>query len=284
MGDNAGMKPEKSEILNIDLETLLPAVLKLAQQAGVRILDFYQVQNLGVALKSDSTPVTSADLAAHDCIQTGLTALRPHWPVLSEEGELLSFTQRAKWSEYWLVDPLDGTKGFLAGNDEFTVNIALIIEGRPVLGVIYSPVDQVAYFAAEGIGAFKQLQTRHPQRIKTGAFNYQDFRVLTARRHIDKKLQQLLQALGSYERIALNSSLKLGLLSEGLADFYPRLHPISEWDIAAGHCILQEAGGDILDLNLETIRYNTKDTIIFNGFIAVADRNYDWEKLREFLI
>ncbi|MDF1796129.1 MAG: 3'(2'),5'-bisphosphate nucleotidase CysQ [Coxiellaceae bacterium] len=250
------------------------SVCDIARQAGVAIMDYYQQGKdvLNPQKKGDQSPVTEADIAAHQVIADGLQQLAPEIPVLSEEGDLTrSYEIRKKWQRYWLIDPLDGTRGFIAGLPEFSVNIALIEKHQPIMGVIYSPVDQEMYGGLQGQGAFKQLPGEEQKTIKTKVINWDRVVVATGHYHNPKRLAGLLADQVKYERLALNSSLKFCKLAEGSADVYPRFGPTSEWDTAAGQCILEAAGGCVVDLSGQSMIYNAKASLENSAFVAMAD-------------
>jgi len=245
-------------------------VVKIAQLAGDAILPFYQSGQLDIVWKTDDTPLTKADLAAHQVIINELLKLGG-WPILSEEGELPSFALRQQWRTYWMIDPLDGTRGFVNGLDEFTVNIALIHHHQPILGVIYAPIYNTVFFAAKNLGAFKTKRGEKPQPIHTTSYPFNQLRLVVGRYHKLDLIQPLLKALSDATLLRLNSSLKFTMIARGQADVYARFGPISEWDIAAGHCILEEAGGKVVDFDGNSLQYNAKEKLLCSPFLAVAN-------------
>jgi 3'(2'), 5'-bisphosphate nucleotidase len=257
----------------------LDPVRYIATEAGVGILEFYHGEDsrLETRQKSDDTPVTQADLTAHTIIHQGLTALAPNVPILSEEDVALTpYETRKSWDHYWLIDPLDGTRGFIAGLPEFSVNIALIEKNRPVMGVIYSPVEKILYWACAGTGAFKQEGLATPYAISTRPLSWDDFVVTIGHFHGVKRLTAALGDFPGFKLHRLNSSLKLCALADGTADIYPRIGPTSEWDTAAGQCILEEAGGAVVDLQQDSLQYNARESVINGAFFGLADpRNTD---------
>lgn len=258
----------------------LNAAITIAKAAGEAILQVYGT-DFNVVKKEDQSPLTLADLAAHNVIVAGLKALTPNIPILSEESVIASFAERQQWQRYWLIDPLDGTREFVKRNGEFTVNIALIEGHTSVLGVVYAPVTTLLYFACRGAGAFKQLGDGDKQIIHTKTFNPLAPVIAGSRSHADEKMQHFMQRLEAHlnvkpELISMGSSLKIGLVAEGVADVYPRLGPTSEWDTAAAHCVIQEAGGDIVDMNGNALRYNDKDSILNPYFFAVSNVKENW--------
>lgn len=259
------------------LAAWLPEVRAIADAAAQQIMTIYQ-SGFNIEHKDDQTPLTEADLAAHHTIVDSLQALTPGMSVLSEESGEIPFEVRSSWQQYWLVDPLDGTREFIKRNGEFTVNIALIENGDAILGVIVVPESGLAYYAVRGGGAFKQCADEVPVSIKTRPFNSQDIVVASSRSHSSETLQTFLGHLGEHHRLAMGSSLKSCLVAEGRADLYPRFGLTSEWDTAAAQCIVEEAGGKLLDLSLQPLRYNSKPSLLNPHFIVVGDPTHDWEQ------
>jgi len=261
----------------IDPCAWLDGIAAIAATAAQRILEVYR-QPFDVEHKGDGSPLTAADRAAHHAIVAGLTALTPELPVLSEESAQIEYRERAGWTRFWLVDPLDGTREFVKRNGEFTVNIALIDGGRPVLGVIQVPITGAAYLGVRGAGAWK---TENGARRTIRARHYRGGRatVVASRSHrgaeVDRYLARLEAREGAYDTASLGSSLKLCLVAEGAADIYPRLGPTSEWDTAAAQCVVEAAGGRVVDLAGAPLRYNKPD-ILNPWFLATGAGDYDW--------
>jgi len=255
----------------------LDPVRALAADASERILGIYATA-FGVTAKEDESPLTAADLAAHHAILAGLQRLTPDIPVLSEESADISFAERSRWRRYWLVDPLDGTKEFVQRNGQFTVNIALIEESEPVLGVVRVPVTGVCYFAARGYGAFRESPSQPPQRIAVKPLRSgEPVRVVGSRSHGGSSLQAFVARLGPHELVTIGSSLKLCQVAEGSADVYPRLGPTSEWDTAAAQAIVEVAGGRVVSAETgEPLRYNTRESLRNPYFIVYGDAGRDW--------
>ena len=257
-------------------QTLLPQVVQLAQQAGAAIMEVYAQDQLMVQRKDDNSPLTQADLAAHEIITRGLEALTPHYPVISEESASIPFDVRKQWNTYWLVDPLDGTREFIKRNGEFTVNIALIEQQRPVLGVVYAPALKLLFHAVGGGGAYRQMKNQQAQPIQARAFDPTQVTVAGSRSHANERLCKFLDRIGPHMLISMGSSLKICLVAEGRADIYPRLGPTCEWDTAAAQCVLEEAGGVLADLEQRPFRYNTKDSLLNPEFFATGVKSPDW--------
>jgi len=290
------IKPDRNKtvtgvLFKMDDKDLLVGAITAARQAGDAILDVYnQSGQLAIEIKRDASPLTEADTRAHQIIIAGLQKLDAEIPILSEEADPEEWETRRHWSSYWLVDPLDGTKEFLSRNGEFTVNIALIRDGDPVLGVVYVPFLDICYSGLVGsdTGSFKQQGNAQPVEISVSRLEILEgtvaaLRVVTSRRHGGDALEALLVRLQEkcrqVELLSMGSSLKICLLAEGRADFYPRLAPTSEWDTAAAHAILCAAGGQIYRTDFETLRYNQKESLLNPCFLAVADRQPDWHQL-----
>jgi len=260
---------------------LINDIIKLSIVAGQRIMEIYDT-DFGVEKKSDNTPLTAADMAAHHTIVEGLSQLTPDIPILSEESANIPFAERSQWQRYWLVDPLDGTREFVKRNGEFTVNIALIDNHESVLGVVYAPVTGDTYYASRGMGAFKKTLG---DSANTGAVAIHSRRkradstiIAGSRSHRGDSLEAFLQKIGDYEVISMGSSLKSCLVAEGHADIYPRLGPTSEWDTAAAQCIVEEAGGRITKTDMQPLRYNTKDELLNPHFLVIGDPDFDWSQ------
>ena len=235
-------------------------IVAIAKRTGNAILEIYAAPVTTVQAKADLSPLTEADLASHRIICDSLARLTPDWPVLSEESADMPVAQRIAWKKYWLVDPLDGTKEFIKRNGEFTVNIALIENGVPILGVVYAPVLDVCYYAQHDAGAFVQRGTNAPQaiRVKTHIAG-EVVKVVASRSHADARTEALLKQLENCETVSMGSSLKLCLVAEGAAHFYPRLGPTMEWDTAAAHAVVNEAGGTVCNREFQELAYNKAD-------------------------
>ncbi len=269
--------------MDIDLKGYTQHCLALARRTGEILLRYWrQPTELSIQKKTDGTPATSADLAAHREITLGLKAFTPDFPVLSEEGEWPDYAERAKWGTYWLVDPLDGTRGFIAHLEQFSINIALVVDHLPVLGVIYSPASAVFYYAWQGGGTYKQMGAEAPQRLWPPAkIDSTPWRIVIGQYSRGKRLLQLMNSQGEFQLLHVNGSVKFGWLADGQADLYPRLGPISEWDTAAGQCILTECGGAVVDLQGRSLQYNGKASLLNPEFIALADASWTeyWLKI-----
>ncbi|UCG72239.1 MAG: 3'(2'),5'-bisphosphate nucleotidase CysQ [Chromatiales bacterium] len=259
-----------------DLRDLLDPVVQIARDAGREILEIYESADFGVETKDDHSPLTAADRASHLLIVRELQALTPDIPVMSEESAAIPFEERAGWSEFWLVDPLDGTKEFIKRNGEFTVNIALIRDHDPVLGVVHVPARDEDYYGARGHGAFLRRAGGAAEAITARAESADPVRVVGSRSHRGASLEAFLDRVGPHEMVPMGSSLKICLVASGAADVYPRLGPTSEWDTAAAQAVVECAGGRVVDLEGRPIRYNTRAEVLNPYFLVYADTGRDW--------
>lgn len=258
---------------------LREACITLARAAGAAILEVY-ARDFAVEAKDDDSPLTQADLASHRIISEGLRRLDPAIPVLSEEGADIGWEERRTWPRYWLVDPLDGTREFVKKNGEFTVNIALVDGHRPVLGVVYAPVFDYLLHGTAGEGAWLREQGRDIA-LATRRPATTPLRVAASRSHLDPRTAAFLERLGEAERHGLGSSLKFCRIAEGRVDVYPRFGPTSEWDTAAAQCVLEAAGGAVLDLDGQPLQYNRKESLLNPDFIALGDATLPWRQWLE---
>lgn len=257
------------------MDTQARQLLDIAREAGQAILEVYREDFL-VEHKDDESPLTAADLASHKVIVKRLGEIDASVPVLSEEGADIPFETRRQWARYWLIDPLDGTREFVKRNGEFTVNIALIENGRAILGVVHIPVSGVSYVGRVGAGAWKIDGNGETEDIAVREQRTVPTRVAGSRSHAGDSLKRFLDRLGAHEIVSMGSSLKLCLVAEGTADIYPRLGPTSEWDTAAAQAVVEAAGGLVTDTQLRPLRYNTKESLLNPHFLVFGDRNENW--------
>jgi 3'(2'), 5'-bisphosphate nucleotidase len=247
----------------------------LARNAGAAILDVY-AGSFAVEHKADDSPLTAADMASHRIIVAGLRELTPDIPVLSEESAGIDWSVRGNWERYWLVDPLDGTREFVKRNGEFTVNIALIENHVPVLGVVLLPVTGELYYGVVGEGAFLEAAPgAMPQPIATRTAAAIPV-VAGSRSHGNERQTAMLARLGDHRLVSVGSSIKFCMVARGDADLYLRLGPTSEWDTAAAQCVVEQAGGAVVDLHGDPFRYNTKDSLLNPEFLTLGDTSVDW--------
>lgn len=262
---------------------LLDAVRSIAEAAGAAIMRVYE-QDFSVERKADASPVTEADLVANQLIADRLADLGDGWPVLTEEFRAPVWRERREWRRYWLVDPLDGTREFVKRNGEFSVNIALIDAGEPVLGVVLAPAVGLEYAAIRGEGAWRYDDGRAvPIRVRPVA---EPPTLALSRSHASRREMHLIETFsrpgGDRARVVrCGSSLKTCLVAEGKADLYPRLGPTSEWDTAASQCVLEAAGGFLTDLSGRALRYNTRDSLLNPMFVAHNGIELDFDRLHE---
>jgi 3'(2'), 5'-bisphosphate nucleotidase len=256
-----------------DLEALRPEVAAIARDAGRAIMAVY-AGDFVVERKADRSPLTEADLAAHRLIVGALAALTPELPVLSEESAHVAWSERREWRRYWLVDPLDGTREFVKRNGEFTVNIALVERGAPVLGVVHAPARGDMVHAVRGGPALRET-AEGAQALRARGVG-SPLRVAGSRSHGDPRLAGFLDRAGPHELLPLGSSLKFCLVAGGEADVYLRYGATSEWDTAAGQCIVESAGGAVTDLGFAPLAYNRRESLLNPDFVAVGDPGVDW--------
>ncbi|HIG89261.1 3'(2'),5'-bisphosphate nucleotidase CysQ [Candidatus Thioglobus sp.] len=247
-------------------DSLTSPLIKLTTEVGERIMSFYK-SDMSVEIKSNQTPLTIADQTAHTLIVEGLKQLTPGVPILSEESDAIPFDERSKWQEYWLIDPLDGTRDFLEHTGEFCICIAYIKQHTPVFGMIYAPLDKIHYYASKDDVTFR-LQNGVEKILKTTTTN-DPLRVLVGHHSShNERLKEHLKGQKNYELSQMGSALKFCRIAQGDYDYYPRFGPCSEWDTAAGVCILEGAGGQVLGEDGKPLRYNTKDDLISPIFFA----------------
>jgi 3'(2'), 5'-bisphosphate nucleotidase len=262
-------------------QSLVKPLLELCREAGDLICQHYGAPGAGeYRAKGDDSPLTQADIASHRLLQSGLAAMQPSLPILSEESSAQERVGRRSWSRYWLVDPLDGTKEFLSRTGEFTINIALIEQHSPVLGVLYLPLEKTAYVGIPGESAvlYRCIADQRWQGEPLAARKLEARRplvVLASRRHRGARLQLCLSWLqenwGEFARENSGSALKFCQLASGQGDFYPRYARCCEWDTAAGQAVVEAAGGRVLGLDGQPLRYNLGESLYSKPFFAVAD-------------
>ena len=254
-------------------------ILNISVDAGEVILNYYN-ENVDVIYKDDESPLTKADLASHKIITDSIKKITPDIPILSEE-EFIDWKIRKKWKKYWLIDPLDGTKEFIKKNDEFTVNIALIENNRPILGVIYTPALNELFYSIKNFGSYKILTKKklntlkEAKRISINKKKSNKIKIVGSRSHSNPILDKWVNKnFNEFDILQKGSSLKFCLIAEGSADIYPRFGPTSEWDIAAGHIILEEAGGKLKSIDNKEILYNENENILNPDFFAYSNIDF----------
>jgi len=243
--------------MNLDFKSLLRTAIRAAEKASEEILKVYHSSDFQAEAKGDNSPLTLADKNAHHTIAEILQST--NLPILSEEGKTIPFEERRQWEYFWMVDPLDGTKEFIKRNDEFTVNIALVNKGIPIMGVVAVPVTGDVYFATEGEGAYLRrsgkeikLPLREPLDLSRAGL-----RVVASRSHMNEETQQFINGLKDAVLVSAGSSLKFMLLAEGKADVYPRYAPTMEWDTAAAHAVISAVG-------MQVTQYGTDNPLVYN--------------------
>ena len=262
--------------MNLNNTEVVLDILNIAIDAGKEILKIYK-KNFNVDLKVDNSPITEADINSNNLIKKRLIEIEKNIPILTEES-LVNWETRRAWNKYWLIDPLDGTKEFVNRNGEFTVNISLIENNLPIFGVIYAPEKSLLYYGIKNNGSYKLITQDNIntlsdfKKININNNTTSNIKIIGSRSHSNKDFQIWVKKnFSQYELITIGSSLKLCFLAEGIADIYPRLGPTSEWDIAAGHIILEEAGGKLKSFDNTDILYNTKENIINPNFLAYGN-------------
>lgn len=263
----------------MDLKKTLQQVRDAVAEAGAAILEIYaDPERFETEHKTDDSPLTAADLAANRLLVARLQEMTPDIPILSEESKQAPWHERRHWTECWVVDPLDGTREFLKRNDEFTVNVALVRDHRPVLGVVYAPALQMWYFAARHEGAWRQVGSGVLDRIQVADPKAdRPWQVVGSRSHNTPQVDAFVEALGRAELVVMGSSLKLCLVADGTADVYPRLGPTSEWDTCAAQAVVETAGGQVLNVETgQALTYNARESLLNPHFIACARPDPAW--------
>ena len=239
--------------------SILPDVIKVADEASEKVLHIYR-SDFKVSYKTDDSPITAADTAAHDIITHGLRNISRDIPILSEEGKDIPWEERKHWRRFWLVDPIDGTKEFTQRNGEFTVNIAMIEDGEPVMGVVIAPALKEAYWGVVGEGAHRRDRTGRVHRIRVAEPTAVK-RVVASKNHLNEETRAFIDKLGEHELVQAGSSLKFCRIAEGHADIYPRLGLTCEWDTGAAQAVLMAAGGKVETLEGRPLRYGKEDLL-----------------------
>lgn len=279
-------------------ELLLNIAIESAKKAGVEVMKYYLDQSFTAYSKADESPVTSADIASNDILMDRLKSLTPDIPIISEEVGAVPFEQRKSWDRYWLLDPIDGTGEFIIGSGDFAVNIALIENGWPSLGVIYAPAHGVTYYAQNQLGAFKDCHLNNmdlqgvlqKEQLNNGQSNqkinvalYDEKRQINIAISRRQKLELMTQYLHDeydFSHVALGScSLKNCLIAEGGADCYLRIGVTGEWDTGASQCILEQAGGTIINSEFNPLSYNQRESLLNPDFLSLGNQNIPWQQV-----
>lgn len=245
----------------MDLNPLLEIAKTAAKNAAVSILEIYESGDFSIEAKSDDSPLTKADKASHLAIVAELE--KTNLPILSEEGRDIPFDERKDWEYFWMIDPLDGTKEFIKRNGEFTVNIALIHRGKPILGVVQVPVQNKIYYSVENQGAYLDTGDLNTTlKVNTFKMTDSELKIVASRSHLNEDTQQFMDQFDQPEIVSMGSSLKLVAVAEGKADLYPRYAPTMEWDTAAADAIVREAGGHVhIKETTTSVLYNKEDLL-----------------------
>ncbi|TMM43909.1 3'(2'),5'-bisphosphate nucleotidase CysQ [Colwellia ponticola] len=261
-------------------DKLLNIALESAKKAGVEVMKYYRQGNYTAEIKADESPVTSADIAANDILMDQLQTLTPDIPIISEEVGAVPFSERKNWSRYWLLDPIDGTGEFIIGSGDFAVNIALVENGWPTLGVIHAPDHKLTYYGQKNLGAYKDnSQVSHAISVAQYQEN-RHIKVAISRRQQLELMGQYLSEDYDYDYVALGScSLKNCLIAEGGADCYLRVGVTGEWDTGASQCILEEAGGNIIDSEFNPLSYNKGESLLNPDFLSLGSRDFAWQEI-----
>lgn len=262
---------------DMQLQETLAQLVAISRRAGLAILEWYN-DDMGITQKADESPLTKADLASHELIIAELAANWPDTPILSEESTSIPWHIRQQWQEYWLVDPLDGTKEFINRNGEFTVNIALIRDHEPVIGIVHVPVTDTSYFGSRETGAWCQQGEAEARRIRVRKPAAEPGIIVGSRSHANPELSNQLDQLGPHELVSMGSSLKFCRVAEGVADFYPRLGPTCEWDTAAAQGVVEAAGGSVVKTDGSPLDYNNKESYLNPHFFVYGDPQKTWLK------
>jgi 3'(2'), 5'-bisphosphate nucleotidase len=252
-----------------DLAALAESLMPIVARAGAAIMQIYDGA-FAVQRKDDNSPLTLADLESQRVIIDGLKRITPDIPILSEESAAAPWAERQTWRELWVVDPLDGTREFVKRNGEFTINIALVVEHEPVLGMVSAPAQGATFWGMAGLGAFTRRQGGEARRIHTVP-PQRPLRVIGSRSHTSPQTAAYLTRLGAHVMSGIGSSLKFCLLAEGKAELYPRFGATSEWDTAAGQALLEAAGGHVTRMDGHRMRYNCRESLINGDFVAFSD-------------
>ena len=254
-------------------QSLIENLIRISKDAGDAIMDIYETE-FDVNIKSDKSPLTKADLSSNKIICQSLKEITPAIPILSEESSDIPYQERMKWKQYWLVDPLDGTKEFIKKNGEFTTNIALISKNRPILGVINAPAKNEIFWGSKDIGAYHLMgrSVSNKKKISVSQHDKNNLRIVTSRSHPSGVLKTLIGKLERFEVVSVGSSLKFCLIAKGEADCYPRLGPTCEWDTAAGEIIAESAGATIVDTRNNPIKYNKASGFLNPNFIVASTK------------
>jgi 3'(2'), 5'-bisphosphate nucleotidase len=255
----------------MDYKRIIEDIVIISKKAGNKILEIYNSPDIdiNIEVKKDLSPLTIADKASNEIIINELNSLSPRLPILSEEEKNVEYKNRKDWSEFWLVDPLDGTKEFINRNGEFTVNIALIKNNQPIMGVVYAPVPDITWYGLENFGSFIKRKDEVPKKINLNNTRRDVTKIVSSRSHANNpKLESYMKQFKKYELIKMGSSIKMCLVADGTADCYPRFGPTMEWDTGAAHAVVKYAGGNIYNIESNKELIYNKESLLNPGFIV----------------
>jgi len=250
----------------MEIKKYIPLIIDAARDAGIKILEVYNSENFGVEEKGDHSPLTKADQLAHQTIVEKLK--ETELPILSEEGAKTPYEERKEWEYFWMVDPLDGTKEFIKKNGEFTVNIALIHNQKPILGVVYAPVLDKLYFGGEGIGAFKSENMDPQVELKIIENENGAKRIVASRSHLNEETKKYIEQYKDAETVSMGSSLKFMLIADSEADIYPRFAPTMEWDTAAANAVLRGLNIEVINMDDNMPLHYNKENLLNPNFLV----------------
>jgi 3'(2'), 5'-bisphosphate nucleotidase len=255
-------------------------IINLIENAGMEILKIYNYKKFNIRVKEDNSPVTLADLASDKIIKSGLAEITPGIPVFSEETKEIAFEVRSEWNPLWILDPLDGTKEFISKNNEFCISLALVFNQQPVAGFIHAPVTSETWIAFRGEGAYKIIEGK---KIILPAFTPSwAYRISISRSHYNESEAAWIEKLKEQHEVVVaiqGSAIKFCRIAEGISDIYPKFGLIHEWDVAAGHLIIEESGGNLIETLTRFPPVYNKKSYFQPPFIAFGSRIKDWEKL-----
>lgn len=257
-----------------EIQQHIDEVIKFSKTAGDAIMKVYESDDFDTSKKGDDSPVTKADIASNDVLCAGLKSQTPDIPILSEENKIIDYDTRKNWTYCWIVDPLDGTKEFIKRNGEFTTNVALVLNGEPIAGVVFAPVKNEMYYAIKGVGAFLQ-KAGESKKLTVSSYDKDNdtVRIVCSRSHLNDDTQNFVDSFSKTELVAKGSSLKFLSIANGEADVYPRLAPTMEWDTAAAHVILSEAGGSVIHAETKKELTYNKANLLNPHFIAAGKQS-----------
>jgi len=259
-------------ISNSEFLEMLPSLQEACIKAG-ELQKKYHKTDIDIATKSNKTPVTKIDIDSNIIISDSLKKITPEIPIISEE----DYEGQDKHDSFWIVDPLDGTRNYIDKGNNFCICISLIKESYPILGIIYSPIQDYFYYAYQDCGAFLVKGSESPIRIRTSKMSSERNNVYTSISINKSILDQISIHVGNVLFVKLASALKFGAIASGEGCFYPRLGPTHEWDTAAGQCLIEEAGGSVVDKNMERLKYNKNSKFLNDEFFVIADPTFDWK-------